>query len=182
MGRPIIITREPVEQRFWRRVNKSATNGCWLWTGAVYPNGYGHLGGVYEERDIRKPVSRYAHRLSYEFCVGKIPAGLQVLHRCDVRHCVNPKHLFVGTQKDNVQDAISKCRATVCSNNAMAKLTEADAIQIRKEYEAATIKRGVRAALSRVFRVSHITITRIIKRERWKYAEHFIGKSNPHQP
>ena len=88
------------EQRFWRFVNKS-TIDCWLWTGYIGKNGYGRFKA---NKDIG------AHRFAYQLLKGPIPAGLFVLHRCDVRHCVNPEHLFLGTQRDNILDAQSKGR------------------------------------------------------------------------
>ena len=77
-----------------------ATN-CRMWNGAIR-DGYGmvwHKGRL---------VS--AHRLSWEIYCGEIPRGMQVLHRCDNRKCINPVHLFLGSQKNNIQDAISKGR------------------------------------------------------------------------
>lgn len=72
--------------------------GCWLWLGAVNAGGYGDLGSKkYSEE-------RLAHRLFYTRYVGIIPRGLLVLHKCDVTLCVNPNHLYVGTQKDNGAD------------------------------------------------------------------------------
>jgi hypothetical protein len=88
---------------FWRRVTPGGSDECWPWEGAMKPNGYGHLwiGG-------QRP--QYAHRVSWMIHRGPIPAGLLVLHTCDVRRCVNPKHLWLGTQRDNVHDALRKGR------------------------------------------------------------------------
>lgn len=80
-------------------------DGCWLWRGAVGSHGYGTIridGG-----------NLLTHRLSYELFIGPIPAGLCVLHTCDVRRCVRPDHLWTGTQRDNVLDMIAKGRGGV---------------------------------------------------------------------
>ena len=87
-------------QKFWPKIQKE--NSCWIWIAAMASNNYGHL--VHEGKDL------YAHRGSWELHNGKIPNGLCALHKCDNPSCVNPKHLFLGTYKDNTQDMISKGR------------------------------------------------------------------------
>lgn len=87
--------------RFNRKVERSE-QGCWLWVGALRPNGYGNF--------FLGNKTTCAHRAAWTLANGQIPDGLQVLHRCDVPNCVNPSHLFLGTQKDNMQDMIAKGR------------------------------------------------------------------------
>lgn len=94
---------ETIEGRFWRKVNKSGENGCWIWT-ANKSRGY----GLISTKKYQSP--KKAHRLSWEMHHGEIPEGLEVLHKCDNPSCVNPDHLFLGTQLDNIKDAVSKNR------------------------------------------------------------------------
>jgi hypothetical protein len=69
-------------------------DGCWLWQGALLPNGYGRFHGSVS--------NEYAHRAAYRLYVGTIPVGLQIDHRCRVRHCVKPTHLEAVTQRENL--------------------------------------------------------------------------------
>lgn len=93
----------PLAVRFWRRVNK--TEGCWLWTGARQNRG-GRAGGGYGLIDGKN----HAHRVSWELTHGPIPPGMCVLHKCDVKHCVNPEHLFLGSPAQNTRDMLIKRR------------------------------------------------------------------------
>jgi hypothetical protein len=103
-GAPRGLGAWTVEQRFWRSVAGTTVGGddCWLWSGAVGANGYGVL-----TRDGKRV---YAHRISYEINVGPIPSCAFVCHRCDVRNCVRPSHLFVGSVGDNNRDMWDKGR------------------------------------------------------------------------
>lgn len=89
-----------IESRFWSRVRKGSA--CWEWVGARHTGGYGAISvNGHQER---------AHRVSWMIHHGEIPDGLWVLHRCDNPPCVNPAHLFVGSDADNLSDAIAKGR------------------------------------------------------------------------
>ena len=102
--------------RFWTKVEKTPT--CWLWQGAKDSRGYGSF---YFNGSVKS-----THRLVYETLVDSISIGLYVLHICDNPACVNPDHLFLGTQKDNVQDCLSKGRRSIQKgeNNNFSILNE----------------------------------------------------------
>lgn len=90
-------------QRWARNVRITPT--CWLWEGGLYPNGYGRI-----RSGPAVLGEQLAHRVAYERFVGPIPDGLHICHRCDIKNCVRPDHLFAGTRKDNMQDAVQKGR------------------------------------------------------------------------
>ncbi len=149
--------------RFWSKVHPEALSGCWLWHGAICPGtGYGTFnkgvaaGGGYST----------AHRWSWTLVHGAPGAGLCVCHRCDVRACVNPVHLFLGTKKDNSRDMVSKGRQGMQPPSErcyQAKLTVAQVAEIRARLEAGEVGRR----LASEFGVYDSTISRIRTRQRW---------------
>jgi len=97
------LSRKSPEERFWCAVEK--TESCWLWRNALHSAGYGKLGiGGRGGKQV------YAHRFSYEMHFGAIEEGLIVRHKCDNPRCVNPDHLELGTQRDNVDDMMGRGR------------------------------------------------------------------------
>lgn len=105
-------SRTPLAERFAAKVHK--TDGCWLWTGATTSTGYGHLTkGGHDGRPVK------AHRLAYELANGPIPDGLEVCHHCDTPLCVRPDHLFLGTRRENLGDAMRKGRMATGASNGI---------------------------------------------------------------
>jgi hypothetical protein len=104
-------------------VERIPFSGCWIWLATVNHRGYGMM----SVGDRTAPV----HRLSWQAHRGPIPHGLYVLHRCDVRCCVNPAHLFLGTHQDNMDDMKAKGRSSFGERNALAKLTADSVREIR---------------------------------------------------
>lgn len=103
------MARDPMD-RFWEKV--LITEDCWEWQGQSLPHGYGQFRVGTRATDPKE----YTHRLAWSWANGPIPAGHNVLHRCDNPRCVRPAHLFLGTQADNVADMDAKGRRR--SNNS----------------------------------------------------------------
>jgi hypothetical protein len=134
------------------RVEFDPNGGCWLWSGSLDVGGYGLIGGN-GVHNIK------VHRLSYSVNVGPIPDGLFVLHKCDVRACCNPDHLFVGTKQDNALDAVRKGRwvDNAGEKHGLAKLADADVLAIRQALEAGERQ----ASIAQRFRIHQTTICNI---------------------
>jgi hypothetical protein len=145
-------------ERFFEKVNK--TDGCWLWVAAKCQLGY----GLFNYGDGTK-----AHRWSYKFHYGNLPDNQMVLHKCDVRNCVNPHHLYLGTQKENMRDCRDRGRNYVPDvkgeKNPMAVLN----------YETVALMRKIREnfktpykKIGSMFGVSAMTAYRAIVGKAWK--------------
>ncbi len=172
---PLLAKHEPDERRsrvdrslseaFSRRYER-APDGCWHWLGAKSALGY----GILPSGRRLGTTERTAHRISWLLLRGVIPSGMKVLHRCDVRRCVNPEHLFIGTQADNVRDMMEKGRGRHVpmfgEENPMSVLTEASVIAIRAEYRRGKISQK---ALSSRYKVSVMTINRAVRRQTWSH-------------
>lgn len=148
-------------ERFLKHVHKTAT--CWLWCGTVKAHGYGVI-------RIDTKLWR-AHRLSWSLFAGPIPDGKSVLHRCDNTRCVNPNHLFIGTQLDNVKDMDAKGRGVRENRHpakgeahGRAKLAEDQVAEIRHAH-----CHGARQVdLARIYGISQATVSAILNRKIWK--------------
>ncbi len=142
---------ETIKQRLYQRFDLDPNSGCWLWTGTItQPGKYGEL--WYKNKKHR------VHVLSYQLHIGTVPKGLFVLHKCDVPYCVNPNHLFVGTNTDNMLDCAKKGRI------ASRKLTEKQVIAIRNMSDTTS-----RIATS--FGICGSTVRSIKTRRTWSWLE-----------
>jgi hypothetical protein len=120
------IRSVPLEDRFWSKVLKTDT--CWLWQRQLNNKGYGCF--YFSHSGNRRNM--YAHRMSWIMANGPIPAGLNVLHICDTPACVNPSHLRLGSQADNISDCKSKGRFADTRAHG-AKLSEQQVRAIRND-------------------------------------------------
>ena len=152
--------------RFWAKVEKKDKDSCWEWTAYRDKDGYGQLGFI-----GKSPWK--AHRISWFLHSGEIPAGMLICHHCDNPGCVNPNHLFLGTQTDNLQDASKKGRVKnnykilVGEDNGSAKLTKEQVLSIRNEYE--NMNKKNKKKLARKYKVDPKTISNIVNRKNWRH-------------
>lgn len=152
---------KPLSVRFWGMVKKGGSEECWNWTGYIPPNSYGSIRIPGPERRQER-----AHRVSYVLHKGSIPEGLYVLHRCDNMACVNPAHLFLGTQSDNIRDAKQKGRLPRGENHPDCSVSEITVKAIRADY--ASGNRSKRK-LSEKYGVNVRNVVNIIYRKSWTH-------------
>lgn len=136
---------------------KNTDKGCWICISHI-PSLNGYIGLS------RKRKMILAHRLSYEAFIGEIPKDMCVLHTCDIRNCVNPEHLFLGTLADNSKDMTNKGRSARGENHGHAKLRKEDVIAIRE-------LRGIlsQQTIAGIFGVGQTNISMIHTRQSWSH-------------
>jgi hypothetical protein len=150
-------------EAFLSRVEFEPNTGCWLWSGAPGAGGYGVIwfGGRYQK----------AHRVSWALHHGEMPPRhVKVCHRCDTPACVNPAHLWLGTQAENIADMVAKGRQRTVprfgSANPRAALTEDDVWAIRHMLRW---RRWSQGAIARSYGVSVMTLSRIANHQTWPH-------------
>jgi hypothetical protein len=143
---------------------KITKTGCWLWTGPVNPYGYGIC--TVHPPAPGKSRSGGAHRQAFRMWVGEIPAGKFVCHKCDVRLCCNPEHLFCGTPADNSADGVLKRRFENESGHHSAKLTPELVSEIRAKVAAGE---GTIRGLARLHGISQRAVQFAVRRKTWRH-------------
>jgi hypothetical protein len=153
--------KNPVEKRFWSKINKDTESGCYEWKGNLDKNEYGRFKVNY--KDVR------AHRFSYELHHGEIPEGMLVLHSCDNPKCVNPNHLSIGTHKENMLDRNNKNRQykPKGSLHHNSKLTEEKVLIIKSKL----ISGEKEVDIAKEFNVSKRTIEHIKSGYSWSHVQ-----------
>ena len=152
-----VYKRKSLEDRFRSKIEISGLDECWEWIASKNAQGYGFLsvGG--------KQVG--AHRVSYQLHHGPIPEGLHVLHSCDNPSCVNPAHLHLGTNADNVRERNERDRSAREVSHGQAKLNCSDVVEIRQRY---VNKSNTQTELAHTYGVARTTIQQIVNHDIWR--------------
>lgn len=152
-----VQTRQPEDERFWSKVDVRGRDECWPWIASFDLRGYGQF---YWRGRLRR-----AHRVSWQLAHSEITSDVLVCHHCDNPACVNPKHLFLGTHRDNVQDMIRKGRNVIHGqkgeSNGHCKLTDAQVLEIRKRYSRGGIRQ---VDLAQEYGVAQAYVSALVRR------------------
>ncbi len=159
------------EERFWVNISFE-DDDCWLWHGGTDKDGYGIFKG-----DVEGKTYKRAHRFSYALHKGRIKKGLVVMHSCDTPGCVNPDHLSLGSNLDNMRDKIAKGRARVATGEdaGQAILTEEQVKEILLDPRPYT-------KLAAEYGVHTQTISSIKNQDSWKHIGLTPVKGNRESP
>lgn len=149
-----------LQDRFWENVMPIPECGCWIWLKATHYKGYGEL------RFNGKKDK--AHRVAYILANGNIPEGMQVLHHCDTPPCINPKHLFLGTNTDNAKDSVKKGRSHL---NRLGRKGEEHPLALLNNHDIIEIRNSnlIGRDLAAKYGVCESEINFIKQGKRWKH-------------
>jgi hypothetical protein len=177
-------TYRPIHDRLMAKVS-AQPDGCWLWTGTKNSAGYGTI-GLGRKADGKD----FVHRVAFRIFKGDIPSGMCVCHRCDVRLCVNPHHLFLGTYLDNSVDAATKGRIPTGptwptdartanrvrgQSHGQAKLNENQVLRILSMF---FVRRKSKAWIARQFGVCPATVRNIVSGRNWSHLTREVGRAS----
>jgi hypothetical protein len=163
---------DPVK-RFWSKVDIGSADECWEWNGPISNCGYGNFSvGGKRSPDFRQWA---AHRYAWFITHGELLPELNVCHKCDNRRCVNPNHLFLGTNADNVRDKVKKQRQARGSKQGHSKIAETDISVIVRLYNDGKSQREIGEMVG----LSQATISRILRRDLWTHVEREPAELRP---
>lgn len=163
--------------RFWRHVLVTENDDCWIWQRARVKKNY----GGYSIHRAGKIIVFITSRIAYALHYGSDPGEMDVLHKCDTPLCCNPRHLFLGTNQDNIADRVQKGRSAKGDNHwsrrnpektskgqshGRSKLKDHQVIAIRQRYAIDHIPRKI---IAQEFNVTVATINLIVMRKIWKH-------------
>lgn len=155
---PIPEITKQIERRFWLKIDRKSDSECWNWIGAI-SDGYGEM-SIYGQ-------NYKAHRLSYYICYKKDPGEFLVCHLCNNSCCMNPNHLFLGTNAENIQHAFDTgIRNNQGILNPRTRLLESHILEIRELQ--GTIKQS---EIAQLFNVSETTISRLLSGKTWSHVK-----------
>lgn len=163
MARPHNLT---TMEYFKSAFEKCPKTGCWNWVKSMYAHGYGRIPIKIDGAWKHRP----AHRIGYQLLVGKIPKGLQANHKCDNRKCVNPDHIFIGTQKENMDDMKAKGRHMYGEGHVHSLLTENAVRYVRRNYVPRHKEYGF-SSMGRRFGVDAETVRDAYTRKTWAWVK-----------
>jgi len=156
-----LTTRPDVAARFWSNVDVRQGDLCWEWQGSIRPTGYGqfrHRGSM-----------RLTHQVAYSIFYHE-PGDMHVLHKCDNRSCVNPHHLYLGTNQDNIDDKVERGNVPSGEELWSSKLTESEVSEIRARYKDEEV---TQAELASEYGISQSNISRIVNRRHYTASDEY---------
>ena len=162
MKRP--YKRKTIMERFLRSFSKTEGDSCWLWLKRLDRDGYGQM-TFHLDNDII--MVKKAHRVAYEILVGEIPTGMCICHKCDNPSCVNPSHLFLGSQADNIRDMVNKKRQMYGKQHWNVKLKPEDILEIKNLVASGLTNTEV----AKKFNIAQQTVSAIKNNKSWIHLE-----------